>query len=336
MAEAPRGSNCTAVQFGLQFAVGAFFHFPFGFMGWGLDWFGHAVLFNHDVWCSRSASVRDWGFPHGGPRYFRGGGEWARYGRGGYGGNYGRSGYGAYGRGGVYNRGGLNASGNAPGFNRGGGRFPVARPFGGYGGNMGGLNRGYSGYNGGPSRGFMGSGTHPSSPQQYGLNRNPSPVGAQLFRGNQQLYANRGQGYGYGSQPYARSPQTFNYGHSAPGSGSYPRPMPSGGQSYRGPSQSNRAPTPSFGPGFSQPRGNAYAGNSGHFSGGFHPFGGGHSSPSYGGGHSFGGFSGGHSSGGGSHSFGGGGHSIGSGGHFSGGHSGGGDHSGGGGHGHHR
>src|SRR5207302_1357919 len=111
----------SAVQFGLQFAVDAFFRVPFGFLGWGLDWVGHAVLFDDDVWCSRSVSVRDWGFPRGGSRYF-GGGERAGYGRGGYG-------RGGYGRGGGYGGGSAwNAYRNQPGYNRGGGQFPAARP----------------------------------------------------------------------------------------------------------------------------------------------------------------------------------------------------------------
>lgn len=331
------------VQFGLQFAVGAFLA-PFNLLGWGLDWFGHAILFDHDVWCSHSYSVHDWGFPHGGPRAFRGG-EWARYGgygRGGYGqGGYGRGGYGQYGNG------GLNAYRNEPG-NRGGGHFPVARPMQGpenrYGGgyNRGanpplarpgeGLNGPGRSYHGGPATGFLGSSgaTHPAMPgQNYAYNRGPAaPIARpQPYRGNPQSYGYSGpsQFSGYGQRPGV-------------GSGSFPRPVPySGGQAFRAPSQAYRAPTPSFGHGFSQP-GNTFAGNPGR-SGGFHPFGGGHNSaPSYGGGHSFSG-GGGHSffGGGGGHSFGGGGHSFGGGGHsFGGGHSGGGHSGGGGGHGHHR
>jgi hypothetical protein len=355
----------SAVQFGLEFAVGAFFRAPFGFMGWGLDWFGHAVLFNNDIWCSRSGSVRDWGFPNGGARYFRGG-DWGNgygrhgdYGRGGYGrgGEYGRGGYGR----GGYGNGGWNAYRNQPGFNQRGGQYPVARPGGGYGygrGNqggydrganypvarpgqgdgryLGGSNRGSLGYNGGSRRGFFGSGSHPQAPQQYAYNHGPTPTplgGTQTYRGNPQFFANRGQNYGYGSQTYSRPPQVSNYGRSPYGAGGYSRPSPGfgGAQSYRVPSQMS---------GYSRSPGNGYAGNSGRGGGGFHMFGGGHNnSPSYGGGsHSFGGGGGGHSFGGGGHSFGGGGgHSFGGGGHsFGGGHSGGGHSGGGGGHGHHR
>lgn len=321
------------VQFGLQFAVGAFMA-PFNLFGWGLDWLGHAILFDHDVWCSRSGSVHDWGFPHGGPRAFRGG-EWARYG-----GGYGRGGNGAYGHG------GMNAYRNQPGYGGGyggAGHYPVARPEQGIQNRYGGAyNRGanapvrpgeggngFGHGNSGPARGFLGSGgtTHPAMPgQSYAYNRGQAPTPL----GRPQPYGGTPQSYGYSG-----SRQFSNYGQRpGVGSGSFPRSMPGygGGQGYRPPSEAYRAPTPSFGHGFSQPPARTFAGNSGH-SGGFHPFGGGHNSaPSYGGGHSF--------SGGGGHSFfGGGGHSSGGGhsfggGHSSGGHSGGG-HSGGGGHGHH-
>jgi Protein of unknown function (DUF3300) len=335
----------SAVQFGVGFAVGAFFHAPFGFVGWGVDWYGHSVLFDHGVWCSRSASVHDWGFPHGGARYFRGG-----YGGYGHGGGYN---YSRYGRGGTgsYGRGGGYAYRNQPGFNRGGsnrgnqggydraGNYPIARPGqGGEGRYLGGSQRGNLGYSGGAGRGLPGSGTHPSSPGQYALNHGPSPAplgGAQTYRGNPQLFANRGEGYGRRSQPYSRPPQASNNGRSAFGSGSSPRPNPGfgGGQSFRVPSQAYRQPTPSFGHGFSGPSNRAYGGNYGR-SGGSHPGGGGHSSsPRFGGGsQSFGG-GGSHGFGGGGHGFGGGGHSFGGGGgHSGGGGNSGGGHSGGGGH----
>jgi hypothetical protein len=323
----------TAVQYGLSFAVGAFLRTPFGLLSWGLDWLGSAVLFNHGPWCSHSVTVADWGFPHGGPRAFRGG-EYARYGD-------------RYGRGGYSYR-------NQQGFNRGEGRFPAARPAQGYENRyQGGYNRGsnypvarpgqtYQGRElGGSSRGYLGYGgqTHPAMPQQYASNRMPPAVGRpQPYRGTPQSLGNRPQGYGNGFQSYGARPQPFSAYGQRPGYGSspYARPMENygGGRNlgYSAPSQPYRAPTPSFGHGFSRPPANAFAGSygqSGH-SGGFHPFSGGHtSSPSFGGGsRSFGGSS--------SHSFGGGGHSFGGGGHsFGGGHSGGG-HSSGGGHGHHR
>jgi hypothetical protein len=311
----------TAVQYGLSFAVGAFLHTPFGLLSWGLDWLGSAILFNHGPWCSHSVTVADWGFPHGGPRAFRGG-EFARYGD-------------------RYGRGGWNSYRNEPGFNRGGGRFPAARPAQGFESrNQGGYNRQpYQGRElGGSTRGYLGYGgqTHPAMPQQYASNRMPPAIGRpQPYRGTPQSLGGRTPGYGYGSQSYATRPQNFPaYGQrQGYGSSTYARPMENyGGRAlgYSAPSQPYRAPTPSFGHGYSRPPADAFAGSYGQpgRSSGFHPLSGGHSSsPSFGGGsHGFGGSS--HNFGGGGHSFGGGGHS------FGGGHSGGG-HSSGGGHGHH-
>jgi hypothetical protein len=346
----------TALQYGLGFGVSAFMQTPFGLLSWGLDWLANAVLFNHDPWCSHSYEVHDWGFRYGGPRAF-GGREFARYGdhygRGGWEGNRGgfNRGEGRYpiGRGQEFanhnqpgfNRGGnyptarpgQNFAGNQGGFNRG--AYPIARPGQGFAGNQGGFNRGgYSGFNG----------PRPTPPQQLATNRLQAPI-------------SRSPGYGSGGfqngmHSYGQAPQQFSgYGQRpggySPGVGQRPAQPFGGGRGfgYTAPSQAYRAPTPSFG-NRSFGGNNNYASNFGgsQHSGGFHPFGGGHSQPSFGGGgHSFGG-GGGHSFGGGSHSFGGGGgHSFGGGGHSfgGGGHSSGGGHSGGhsggghsGGHGH--
>jgi len=66
------------VQFGLSFAMNAFMHTPWGFLGWGLDWLAHSVLFNHNSYFTHSTSVADWGFPHGGPRNYPGVPQFAR------------------------------------------------------------------------------------------------------------------------------------------------------------------------------------------------------------------------------------------------------------------
>jgi hypothetical protein len=313
-----------AIQFGAGFAVNAFFGMPFGFLGWGLDWVANAVLFRHDAWCSHSASVRDWGFAHGGPRAWRGA-EYARF-RDHYGDRYSRAGgYARYGD--RYGRGVSNSYRNDQAFSRGEGRFPPAQ---GYENRyQGGVNRGYGEY---------GNQTHPSMPQQYALNRSPRPVGPAPYRGG---LGNRSEMYGNGPLAYSNRPQPFsNYGQ-RPGFGSglsARAPESYGGGRSPGfvtPTQPYRAPEPGFGRGgFSRPPANSFAGSYGqpsHAGGGFHLFGGGHESPpSFGGGrsftgggsHSFGGGSGGHSFSGGGHSFSGGGHSTGG-------------HSGGGGHGHH-
>ena len=78
------------VRFGLGVVLAAFSHMPWGFFGWGLDWGGHSLLFQHQGWYSHSRTLVDWGLPHGGPRYWAGRGTMMA-GRGGY---YGRPGYG--------------------------------------------------------------------------------------------------------------------------------------------------------------------------------------------------------------------------------------------------
>jgi Protein of unknown function (DUF3300) len=57
------------LQFLSSFALGAFNHTPFGLVAWGLDWLFNALTFHHSDYYTHSASVRDWGLPHGGPRY---------------------------------------------------------------------------------------------------------------------------------------------------------------------------------------------------------------------------------------------------------------------------
>ena len=85
--------------FGAGTAILPFAHLSWGFLSWGLSWLGHAVLFNHSAYASHSATVADWGLPHGGPRAFagnRGGAVGAgSYGRGS--GGYARPGSGYYG-----------------------------------------------------------------------------------------------------------------------------------------------------------------------------------------------------------------------------------------------
>ncbi len=330
-----------AIQFGAGIAVNAFFGLPFGFLSWGLDWGANAVLFHHDAWCSRSRTVSDWGFAHGGPRAWRGG-EYARfrdhYGeRNGRGGDYAR--YGDRSRSGA----GWNSYRNERGFNGGEGRYPSAHPI---LGNQNGFNHGYPAGRpgqgpdgrslGGSTRGYLGYGnqTHPSMPQPNGLNRTPRPVGPAPYRGG---FGNRGELFANGRQPYGNRPQQFSGGQrpdSGFGAGFSPRPPQNygGGRGFSQP----RAPAPGFGRGgFSRPAGNGFAGSyrqPSHSSGGFHLFGSGHnSSPNLGGGRSFGG-GGSHSFSSGGRSFGGGGrasgggHSFGGGGHSGGGHSGGGGH----------
>jgi hypothetical protein len=59
------------LRYGLGIAMSAFTR-PWGWLAWGLDWLGHALLFNHAAYSSHSSSVADWGFPHRGFYAYRG------------------------------------------------------------------------------------------------------------------------------------------------------------------------------------------------------------------------------------------------------------------------
>jgi hypothetical protein len=292
------------VQYGLSFAMSAFLHTPWGWLGWGLDWLAHSVLFNHSDYSTHSTSVADWGLPHGGPRAYPGRPDWGRGG-----GRYGwsRDGYNrAYGQ-------------PAAGFNRGNGR-PIGRPIEHWGDarTAQGFNRGF------PARGATYE--RPALPQQA-YNHFPQPVGRpQAYEPRSQAYAGRQEQYGrqgYGS-------------YNAPHDNYVSRP----GLAFASPSQSYRAPENTYPRGGFGARGyEGYGGSEAwkpQHSGGFHMFGGRSSDGfsmkapkaySYGGGHSGWGGSGGWKAPKESHS-GGGGHSFDGGGHSGGGHS-------GGGHGHH-
>ena len=67
------------LSWGPGIAMDAFSVTPFGWLGWGLDWFSHAIFFGDDVWCTHSYEMRDWGFAHGGGRYWGAHGELARF-----------------------------------------------------------------------------------------------------------------------------------------------------------------------------------------------------------------------------------------------------------------
>ena len=305
------------VQYGLGIAMQAFMQTPWGWLGWGLDWLGHAILFHHNDYWTHSTSVADWGFPHGGPRAYPGRRDMGR-------GDYGWS-HGANNRGVGNNRGygQTYASRGNDGYNRGYGQ--------GFTGSQGrygdartaeGFNRGF------PSRSEAYG--RPSLPSQHAYGRFLQPAG------RQEEYASRGNGSGYGAGYGAGYGSGYGFGSASRGSQNY------GGRSgmnYSGPSRSFVSPETNYQRGNYGERGYGNSqiyGNSQH-SGGFHMFGGGHSSEgykaprgnSYGGGSSGGGSSRGYKAPKAEHFSGGG--------HFGGGHSGGhsgGGHSGGG-HGHH-
>ena len=274
------GSN--PIQYGLGIAMSAFSRTNFGWLGWGLDWLTHSVLFHNSSYSSRSTSVADWGLPHGGPRAFPGrpygqGGAIARQGDRGYRpqpGNYGRPG-------GALN--GYEARNRPPaqGFVPQPERYRENRPL-------------PEGNRFSPMPGNRESYGRPGL-QAY--NRSPEPLN------RPQPYDRSGYdrpGYGYGSGFYG-------------GNGNHYAPRP--GPIYSAPQQSYRgfAPAPQRGNFYEEPKrsGKGFEGYGGKppKSGGFHLFGGGHEPKGYGGGghssghgHSdHGGHSGGGHSGGGHH-----------------------------------
>ena len=68
------GFGANAIRWGGGIAMGAFMHSPFGLLSWGLDWLAHTLLFHNSGYYSHSATLVDWGLPHGGPRapYYHG------------------------------------------------------------------------------------------------------------------------------------------------------------------------------------------------------------------------------------------------------------------------
>ena len=334
------GAAGSFMEWGPGIGVQAFAVVPFGWFGWGVDWFAHAVIFNHSDYCTHSYQVRDWGFAHGGPRGFRGweragfrdGRGWGRqdFLRASYNHGYGQ-GYGRFGSSqiahGTFNRGGQNW-GQGGGISRGDQRFGNDRIGSGYRGFGNTYGRsGLSQQGGGQSQNYGGrTALSYSGRPQSGAMRNYGSVYGSGHRGS--FY-----GSSYGSNMYSRSPQAgsgrYGSGYSSP---AYRSPMP--------PAGGYRSAQPAYG-------GSSFARNE-HVAGGSHLFGGGNQSSGfnyYGGSYkapSSSGFGGGHSGWGGSNHFDGGGYRAphlsggGGGGHFGGGgHSGGVSHSSGGHGGHH-
>jgi hypothetical protein len=66
------------IRYGMGIALSAFMHSPWGWLAWGLDWLGHALLFHHSDYYSHSRSVADWGFPHHGFHAYAGRAGFAR------------------------------------------------------------------------------------------------------------------------------------------------------------------------------------------------------------------------------------------------------------------
>jgi len=286
------------IQYGLSFALGAFDRMPFGWLAWGFDWLGHALLFDHSGYSTHSNQVADWGLPRGGPR---------AYGRGGNGGTRGGMNQG-YGERQGYNQGGANQRGgwsnNSGGRGEPGGRAGAqsyVRPAQGFPepGRLDYSNRGYSNRG---SQQLGNSYTRPAMPGQQMPGQQIYDRSGQSYTHAEpqqnygyrpQTYPNRAPAYtnpGYSSRPQTYSNPGYRYGYtgqttnSYPGSG-YSRNSHSAPQAYAirpgfkysNPSSSYRAPQSNYSRGSSsrsyENYGNTMARN--ERSGGFHLFGGG-------------------------------------------------------------
>ena len=240
------------VQFGLSFAMNAFMHTPWGFLGWGLDWLAHSVLFNHGSYYTHSSSVADWGFPHGGPRAYPGVPQIARGGYGPYGGV--RDGYAhTFGRPELYSR-SYERSFQHPTQNYGDARTAE------------GFNRGFPQRSEAPLRQAL--------PPQEAYNRYPQSFGrSQQFENRQPVNNFRHPAYSGRQEQFGR--QSYGSGLSNQSRDAY---APRQGMGYVSPSQTYRMPENSY-------RGSNGGRNYDSFhggevaqsprSGGFHLFGGG-------------------------------------------------------------
>ncbi|HEX4757072.1 MAG TPA: DUF3300 domain-containing protein [Terracidiphilus sp.] len=279
------------IQYGLGIAMAAFNHTPFGWLSWALDWLGNGISFNHSNYYSQSTSVAHWGYGRGSGYADR---EWAGRsgGSGAHGGgrfdqprgDYGREGSG-WNRGQDRNRESFRDSDGYPSNG-----YPRNRTYAGNG-FADGRSRGYlaaPGYQREYGRGngygyegrYGGSYVRPALPQQFSYNRAENRLGNNFAQRPQGIMPARPQPFitqRYNpSQSFARPA----YGSGFLGGGSR-----SGG--FSSPPQQNwRAPQRgSFGQqSFSPPRSSFFGrNNSGssykpEHSGGFHLFGGGHSS----------------------------------------------------------
>ena len=75
----------TGLRYGLGIAMSAFTQTPWGWLSWGLDWLGHALLFHDSAYYSNSNTVADWGFSHRGFHAYSGRGGFGFSGHDGFG-----------------------------------------------------------------------------------------------------------------------------------------------------------------------------------------------------------------------------------------------------------
>jgi len=274
------------LQFLASFALGAFNRTPFGLVAWGLDWLFNALTFHHNDYYTASHTVRDWGLPHGGPRYNA---------RVAYTGNR----FGGYSNG--YNHEAIAVHGGArfgnntfgsrmeTGFNRP--QPVVSRPA--YGGQQLAMNRGSEqAFNGRGQYGNSFAGRTGSTPmparQEYaqrgfgGMPSNAMQPSRQTYQSPMNGFRGSEGGYGrQGTMAYGGAPN-FHQDRSGFGSGSERSGGFFGGGSYKQPKFSE--PKSSFKEP-KMPKMQSFKAPKEHFGGGGGHFGGGHS----GGGHSGGG-----------------------------------------------
>lgn len=217
------GVNGVYINWSPGIYLDAFAAVPFGWLGWGLDWSSHAIFYRDDVWCPRGYRGRDWGFAHGGARYWGYHGEMARWRERGWGGRQGwrdhrgweghtfRSGLDRdrFGHGGDWGHNRDNGWGNRGG-DRDGGKWGHNGGGSGYGG--GDRNGGNWGHNGGGS-GYGGQGNGGN----WGHNGNGGQSGNGGHNGN-------GGGQGNGGQNGGSWAHNGNGGYGRNGFG-----MPRGG-----------------------------------------------------------------------------------------------------------
>jgi len=191
------------IGWGPGIAMDAFAVTPFGWLGWGLDWFSHAIFFGNDLWCPHGFAGRDWGFAHGGARYWGYHGEMAGWRqRGGWGG-----------RGGFGGRGGWEGHTFRSGLDRG--HFGNGSSWGHNGGSgYGGRQGGSWGHNGGGQNG--GSWSHNGGGQGYGGGQNG---GSWSHNGGGSGYGGQGNGGSWGHNGNGGGGQGGYVGHNGNGGG---------------------------------------------------------------------------------------------------------------------
>jgi Protein of unknown function (DUF3300) len=210
------GLGASPVSFGLGILMTAFNRTPFGFIGWGLSWLAQSVLFHQSSYFSHSTTVHDWGFPHGGQRYYSQGGA-RGYGAGGYGRGYSS----AYGQGFAHSPQGYS------------GNRPVQQA---YNHMQPAVNQQY----GRPGYGSSFYGSRP--PTSYGVSQQGyrAPAGAGFQRND---FAQRSSPAGFGGNSFAGSSnkapheggfRPFGGGHSEKSFGGGGKSFGGGGKSFGG------------------------------------------------------------------------------------------------------